>query len=51
MVSLVSVVWARMVVATFRERIYFELAAPIWGLLTQSSMAYARPEIVHKRLV
>lgn len=34
-----------------QERIYFELAAPIWGLLTQSSMACARPEIVHKRVV
>jgi hypothetical protein len=33
------------------ERIYFELAAPIWGLLTRSSMACARPEIVHRRLV
>jgi hypothetical protein len=32
----VSVVWARMVVPTLTNVIYFELAAPIWGLLTRS---------------
>jgi hypothetical protein len=46
----VSVVWARMVVPNIHERIYFELAAPIWGLLTRSSMACAWPEVVHRLL-
>jgi len=49
--TLVSVVWGKDGCCNIHERIYFELAAPIWGLLTRSSMACARPEIVHKRLV